>query len=195
MDPVSQLYNVFAAYQASLELLHKQLPMIAEVADTLASTVRRNGRIFIAGNGGSHSLGEHLCAELIGRLSYEARPVGAFVLQNCTPVTTALSNDYRFEIALARELDALARPGDVFLAISASGESRNLVEAALRANEMGLTTVCLVGRSVSPLGDGCHVRLATPSPEIVVVQQVHLVVVHLIWLALEQVLGAGEPAG
>ena len=195
MDSLKPLYHALECYEKTLKLLYGQLPEIDEVANVLASAVRSGGRIFVAGNGGSHSLAEHLCGELIGRLNYEARPIGAFVLQNCAPVTSALANDYRFEITVARELDALARPGDIFLAISASGESRNLVEAARRAIELELTTVCLVGRSASALGDICQIRLATPSPEIVSVQQVHLVVMHLIWLALEQALDTEQLAG
>jgi len=191
VDSNVSLHDALRSYETTLQALHDQLPSIDEAARALAFTVSTNGRIFIAGNGGSHQLAEHLCAELIGRLDHVAPPIGAFVLQNCRTVNSALANDLTFESALARELRALSRPGDAFIVISGSGESRNLVEAAEHATRAGLTTLGLVGIASSSLGRACRMRIATPAPAIASIQQVHLVVIHLLWLALEEVL-AGE---
>jgi D-sedoheptulose 7-phosphate isomerase len=166
--------------------------LIQETAKILASAVDGNGRIFIAGNGGSHQLAEHLCAELVGRRDHSASPIGAFVLQNCRAVNSALANDLAFEDALARELVALCRPGDTFIAISGSGESRNLVAAANAAVRAGVTTLGLVGTAESTLGRICRMRIATPSSSIASVQQVHLVAIHLLWLALEEALAGSN---
>ena len=154
----------------------------------LAWHLGQGGRLLVAGNGGSAAEAQHLAAELVGRLRGERIPLSAIALTPESCAVTAISNDYGFEEVFARQVRAHGRPGDVLIVMSTSGRSPNLVRAARAAREIGMRTWAMVGPGPSPLGDACDEALRCPSPESQVVQELHLVSVHVMCEYLDEEL-------
>lgn len=146
----------------------------------LAAHLGTGGRLLVAGNGGSAAEAQHLAAELVGRLRDERMPLSAIALTPDSSAVTAISNDYGFDEVFARQVRAHGRPGDVLLLMSTSGRSPNLVRAAHAAREAGMRTWALVGAGPNPLADACDEALRCPSADSQVVQELHLVSVHLL---------------
>jgi D-sedoheptulose 7-phosphate isomerase len=159
----------------------------------LAAHLGTGGRLLVAGNGGSAAEAQHLAAELVGRLRDERMPLSAIALTPDSSAVTAISNDYGYDEVFARQVRAHGRPGDVLLLMSTSGRSPNLVRAAQAGREAGMRTWAMVGAGSGPLGDACDEALHCPSADSQVVQELHLVSVHLLCeyvdLALPGVLG------
>jgi D-sedoheptulose 7-phosphate isomerase len=165
---------------AALPPFRRQATLLARWGEELAWHLGRGGRLLVAGNGGSAAEAQHLAAELVGRLRTERAPLSAIALTPDSSAVTAISNDYGFEHVFARQVRAHGRPGDVFLALSTSGRSANLVAAVHAARESGLRTWALTGRGRSPLAELCDEALCCPSADSQVVQELHLVSVHLL---------------
>ena len=127
--------------------------------------MRADGKLIIAGNGGSAADAQHLAAEFLSRFLLERRPLPALALTTDTSVLTAVGNDYGFEHVFERQLRGLGRPGDAFLAISTSGRSQNILRALRAAREIGLVTIGF-SEGADKLSTGCSVRLwqASESP-------------------------------
>jgi D-sedoheptulose 7-phosphate isomerase len=154
----------------------------------LAWHLGQGGRLLIAGNGGSAAEAQHLAAELVGRLRAERAPLSAIALTPDSSALTAISNDYGFEEVFARQVRAHGRPADVLLVLSTSGRSPNLVAAVRAARETGMRTWALVGAGRSPLADACDESLCCPSGDSQVVQELHLVAVHVLCEYIDQTL-------
>ncbi|MEU7921645.1 SIS domain-containing protein [Micromonospora zamorensis] len=160
----------------------------------LAHRLAGGGRLLVAGNGGSAAEAQHLTAELVGKLHHDRQPLSAIALHAETSALTAIANDYGYTDVYARQVRAHGRPGDVLLLLSTSGNSANLVTAALAAREAGLTSWALTGAAPNPLADACDEVLAVASPDTQVVQELHLVTSHLLCEYLEQELPAALAA-
>jgi D-sedoheptulose 7-phosphate isomerase len=154
----------------------------------LARHLGAGGRLLVAGNGGSAAEAQHLAAELVGRLRDERMPLSAIALTPDSSAVTAISNDYGFEEVFARQVRAHGRPGDVLMVLSTSGRSPNLLAAVEAAKEAGLHTWALVGEAPNPLADACDEALCCPSPDSQVVQELHLVSVHVMCEYLDRYL-------
>ncbi|MEU4245379.1 SIS domain-containing protein [Actinoplanes sp. NPDC026619] len=162
----------------------------------LAWHLGQGGRLLVAGNGGSAAEAQHLAAELVGRLRDERRPLSAIALTPDSSAVTAIGNDYGFEEIFARQVRAHGRPGDVLLTMSTSGRSPNLLAAVRAAKECGMRSWALTGAG-GPLADASDEALRCPSPDSQVVQELHLVSVHLMCEYLDRALPAvlnGRPA-
>jgi D-sedoheptulose 7-phosphate isomerase len=166
---------------------------IDSAVNLLHSALASGQKLLVCGNGGSAADAEHLCAELVGRFAMERAPLPAVALTTNTALLTAWSNDYRFDDVFARQIEALARPGDVALGISTSGNSTNVVNALRRARALGLKTIGLTGSGGGQLAPLCDVLLAVPLTETPRIQEVHLVTYHAICAALERrIFGAAS---
>jgi D-sedoheptulose 7-phosphate isomerase len=163
---------------------------LAEWGEQLAWHLGQGGRLLVAGNGGSAAEAQHLAAELVGRLRDERMPLSAIALTADSSAVTAIGNDYGFDEIFARQVRAHGRPGDVFLAMSTSGRSPNLLTAVQAAKECGLRTWAMAGQGESPLADACDEALRCPSPDSQVVQELHLLSVHLMCEYLDRALPA-----
>ncbi|GIM97175.1 phosphoheptose isomerase [Paractinoplanes toevensis] len=162
----------------------------------LAWHLGQGGRLLVAGNGGSAAEAQHLAAELVGRLRDERRPLSAIALTPDSSAVTAIGNDYGFEEIFARQVRAHGRPGDVLLTMSTSGRSPNLLAAVRAAKECGMRSWAMTGAG-GPLADASDEALRCPSPDSQVVQELHLVSVHLMCEYLDRALPAvlsGRPA-
>jgi D-sedoheptulose 7-phosphate isomerase len=164
------------------------LRLIAEIAQTIESSMRAGGKILIAGNGGSAADAQHLAAEFLSRYLVDRRPLPALALATDTSVLTAVGNDYGFEHVFERQVQGLGRPGDVFLAISTSGRSSNVLLALKAAREIGLVTVGFSGAGENEMRGLCRFFLAAPSGETAIIQQIHIVAGHAICALVERAM-------
>ena len=161
---------------------------LARWGEELAEHLGRGGRLLVAGNGGSAAEAQHLAAELVGRLRDERMPLSAIALTPESCAVTAIGNDYGFDEIFARQVRAHGRPGDVLLLMSTSGRSPNLLTAADAAREIGVRTWALCGPGPNPLADACDEALCCPSPDSQVVQELHLISVHVMCEYLDRAL-------
>lgn len=152
----------------------------------LASTLRRGGRLLVAGNGGSAAEAHHLAAELVGRLRDDRQPLSAIALSAETSSLTAIGNDYGYQEVFARQVRAHGRADDGLLLLSVSGRSRNLLAAARAGAALGLRVFTLTGAAPNPLADLSADAVAVPAPDPQVVQELHLVSVHVLCEHIER---------
>jgi D-sedoheptulose 7-phosphate isomerase len=166
---------------------------IVAIAGRIAASLKSGGKVLLAGNGGSASDAQHIAAELVGRLVDDRAPLAAIALTTDTSALTAIGNDYGFEQVFARQLRALGKKGDVFIAISTSGRSPNVIAALQAARELGLVTVGFGKTGPAPMLALCDVVLAAPSEETAQTQQLHITAAHAICHLVERELfGAGR---
>jgi D-sedoheptulose 7-phosphate isomerase len=154
----------------------------------LAHVLLAGGRLLVAGNGGSAAHAQHLTSELVGRYQDERRPLSAIALHAETSALTAILNDYGPEAVFARQLRAHGRPGDVFIALSTSGRSQNLLAAVCDAHEVGLHAWAITGPAPNPLAELADDALSIDAELTAVVQEVHQLAVHLLCESLERAL-------
>lgn len=154
----------------------------------LAESLPSGARLLAVGNGGSAAQAQHLTSELVGRYSPDRPAFSALSLNTETSALTAILNDYGPDEVFARQVAAHGRPGDVLVALSTSGSSSNAVAAARRARELGLTTWALTGPAPNPLALACDDVLAVEADETAVVQELHLLAVHLICASFDEEL-------
>lgn len=154
---------------------------IHAISDTITAAFRAGRKVLIAGNGGSAADAQHIAGEFLSRLNFDRNPLPAIALTTDTSVLTAIGNDYGFERAFERQVRGLGQKGDVFIAISTSGRSPNIIAALKAAREAGLITVGFTGTAangtMAPLCDHC---LEAPSAETPQIQQIHIVAAHAI---------------
>jgi D-sedoheptulose 7-phosphate isomerase len=164
------------------------LRLIAAIAQTIEGSLRAGGKLLIAGNGGSAADAQHLAAEFLSRYLVDRRPLPAVALTTDTSVLTAVGNDYGFEHVFERQIRGLGRPGDVFLAISTSGRSRNVLRALETARDMGLVTIGFSGAAETEMRPLCRHFLAVASHETAIVQQIHMVAGHAVCALVERAM-------
>ena len=184
------------ALHAMHEARHRLRQPILDAAEVIGACLADGGKVLVCGNGGSAAEAQHLAAELIGRYKAPARrALGALALTADTSVLTAWSNDVGYDEVFARQIEGLGRRGDVLIGLSTSGRSRNVVRAFEVARALGMRTVGLLGGdggAAAPLAD---VAVTVPSPDTQHIQEVHLVVVHLLCELIEaRLLAADTPA-
>ncbi|HEV2106841.1 MAG TPA: SIS domain-containing protein [Thermomicrobiales bacterium] len=179
----------------ALDRLQDDADALAAVAIRLVETLRAGGKVLVAGNGGSAAEAQHFAAELVGRFQRERQPYAVVALTADMAILTAVANDYGYQEVFARQVGALGCPGDVFLAFSTSGESENLIRAAEVAHGRGLTVVAVTGEHPSRLAQSADLALRLPATETALVQEVHMVVTHLLCGIVESELSAEKVAG
>jgi len=164
---------------------------IHRIAETITEAFRSGHKLLIAGNGGSAADAQHIAGEFLSRLNFDRNPLPAIALTTDSSVLTAVGNDYGFERTFERQVRGLGRPGDVFIAISTSGRSPNVITALKAAREVGLTTIGFTGSSANgPMQPLCEQYLAAPAEETALIQQIHIVAAHAICGLVESTLFA-----
>jgi D-sedoheptulose 7-phosphate isomerase len=156
------------------------LSAMIEIADVISRALLRKGKILIAGNGGSAADAQHIAGEFLSRLNFDRHPLPAIALTTDTSVLTAIGNDYGFEQVFERQIRGLGNPGDVFIAISTSGRSGNIIAALAVARSLGLATVGFTGCAGNDMQAMCDVCLVAPSDRTPIIQQIHIVAAHAI---------------
>ena len=173
--------RLLAATIAAHERMRRQDPeaLLAAVA-AVADAVRRGGKLLVFGNGGSAADAQHLAAELVGRLERERVAIAAVALSTDTSILTAVANDFGFERVFARQIEALGSRGDVAVALSTSGDSKNVLAAVAAARERGLTVIALTGRDGGLLGRRADIHVNVPDADTARAQEVHRTLLHIL---------------
>lgn len=162
---------------------------IYKIAEAITAAFRDGHKLLIAGNGGSAADAQHIAGEFLSRLNFDRNPLPAIALTTDSSVMTAIGNDYGFDRTFERQVRGLGQPGDVFMAISTSGRSANVIAALKVAREAGLTTVGFTGnRSTGLMQPFCDHYLAAPAEETALIQQIHIVAAHAICGLVERSL-------
>jgi D-sedoheptulose 7-phosphate isomerase len=159
----------------------------------LASVLSGGGRLLACGNGGSAAEAQHLTAEIVGRFREERIPLSAIALHADTSALTAITNDYGEEEMFARGVRAHGRSGDVLVALSTSGTSRNVLAAVKAAHDVGMVTWALTGPAPNQLAAMCNEAICVDASTTATVQEIHLMLVHGLCMALDDVLLGRQP--
>jgi D-sedoheptulose 7-phosphate isomerase len=177
---VQFLTNSLQEHLATIQnLLDAALPEIERSGQLICEALTSGRKVLLCGNGGSAADAQHIAAELVGCYEKQRRSWPAIALTTDTSALTAVSNDLGYEQVFARQLAGLAQAGDVLIAISTSGKSKNVLRAAERARELGCKTIALTGATAEPLGSLCDMALAVPSSRTSRVQEAHITIGHL----------------
>jgi D-sedoheptulose 7-phosphate isomerase len=158
---------------------------IYAIADSITQAFRDGGKLLIVGNGGSAADAQHIAAEFLSRFKFDRNPLPAIALTTDSSVLTAIGNDYGFDNVFERQVRGLGRKGDVFIGISTSGRSPNVLAALQAARGMGITTVGLSGDGKREMAAYCDHFLGAPANETALIQQIHIVAGHAICALVE----------
>jgi len=179
-----QLAQSIATMQATLADLHIT-DTIATIAELTANAMQAGHKLLVAGNGGSAADAQHLVAEFVVRLSANRPALRAVALTTDSSILTACGNDFGFDQIFSRQIESLGTPGDVFLGISTSGNSPNIIRAFEQAREMGITTVGFSGSGGGQMRDLCDYNVIIPSATTMNIQECHLALEHIFCMLVE----------
>ena len=182
--------NIECSLEIHNRLITECLPSLTSAAHALIKAYFSGHKALFFGNGGSAADAQHLAAEFVGRYLRNRDPMPALALNANSSAVTAIGNDYGYEEIFARQLQALATPGDVAVAISTSGDSPNVIQAVLCARRLGLFTIGMTGSSGGRLRDLLDVLIAVPSKETPRIQECHILLGHALCDAVEQAIYA-----
>jgi len=168
------------------------LDLIHEVADECIAAFRQGNRVLLAGNGGSAADAQHIAAEFVGRYAFDRPGLPSIALTTDTSMLTAIGNDYGFDQIFCRQLEANGRKGDVFIGISTSGSSPNVIAALQRARELDITTIGLTGQNGGEIQAHCDYCIQVPSMSTPRIQESHIMLAHIICDLVEETLFGGQ---
>ena len=161
---------------------------VARAAELIITSIKAGGKVLIFGNGGSAADAQHIAAELVNRLNYDRPPIAAIALTTDTSILTSVGNDSSFDELFERQVRALGREDDVALAISTSGNSRNVLRAVDAAHELGIKTIALAGRDGGKLAGGVDVALVVEASSTQRIQETHITIGHILCELVEDAL-------
>src|SRR3989338_3103547 len=147
---------------------------LERIGNRMITVLKMGGKILIAGNGGSAADAQHFVAELAGKFIYERKGLPAIALTTNSSIITAIGNDFGYEYIFSRQVEGLGQQGDIFVGISTSGNSQNLIQAMESSRERGLTTIGLLGKGGGPLKELCDLKLIVPSDSTQNIQEAHI---------------------
>lgn len=181
---ISDLVNSIGEFLQNESNLEK----IAIISELVINAFRSGNKVFFCGNGGSASEAQHLAAELSGKFKIDRKPLPAEACHINPSFITAVSNDYSFERSFERYIEAFARKGDILFGLSTSGNSLNVVRAFQKSRETGIITVAFTGKSGGKLKDISEHILKMPSEDVARIQEMHLLIGHIICETVEKEL-------
>lgn len=182
IDYLTQSRDVIDAAIADPAFVGTIAAMVDRVADALAA----GHKLLLAGNGGSAADAQHLAGEFLSRLNYDRAPAAAIALTTDSSVMTAIGNDYGYERLFERQVLGLGRPGDVFIGISTSGRSPNILRALRAAQASGVVAIGFTGRTGGDMPDVCDLCLCAPSDSTPLIQQLHITAGHILCGLVEE---------
>ena len=182
-----QIADSIAVKQAVLA--DKEICKAVEIAANAVVEAYRNGhRALLAGNGGSAADAQHIAGELVSKFYFERPAIDAVALTTNTSILTAIGNDLGYEVLFSRQVEAMGHKGDVFIGISTSGNSKNIVKALEVCKERGIYTIGLTGESGGAMKPLCDLCIQIPSSETPRVQEAHMMIGHIICCLVEEEL-------
>ncbi|HEX7559497.1 MAG TPA: phosphoheptose isomerase [Usitatibacter sp.] len=192
MDHAAHLKKHFEEGTELRQRMAEILPaQIARAGEALAHALKSGKKVLSCGNGGSAADSQHFAAEMVGRFERERRGVPGIALTTDTSALTAIANDYGFDRVFSRQVEALGREGDFLLAISTSGNSKNVIEAIRAAQALDLVVIALTGRDGGAMGKMLLPRdfhLNVAHPRTMRVQEIHLLAIHCLCEVVDNVL-------
>jgi D-sedoheptulose 7-phosphate isomerase len=169
--------------------LESVFPAVESAARVIAAALASGHKVMFCGNGGSAADSQHLASELTGRFIKDRRPLGALALTTDSSALTCIANDYSFEDVFLRQVVGLGREGDCLVAISTSGNSKNVIRAVEGAREGGIGTIGMLGRDGGQLRALCDISIIVPSTTTARIQEAHGFIGHTLCGLVEQALG------
>lgn len=179
------IHSIFDEHNAVMRAAEGLSPRIEEAVGAMQACLASGHKVLACGNGGSAATAQHFAAELVCRFRDNRRALAAVALTSDTMTLTAIGNDLGYDRVFARQVEAIATPGDVLLAISTSGNSMNVVEAAKIARSFPCKVIALTGMDGGALAAHANIALKAPSAVVARIQEVHDVCIHAIAQALE----------
>lgn len=161
---------------------------IAKVSALLVDSLDKGKKVLLFGNGGSAADAQHVAAEFVGRFAFDRPALPALALSVNTSCVTAIGNDYGFDLVFSRQIEALARPGDVAIGISTSGNSPNVLHGFSAARKIGLATVALAGCTGGKMKNAVDYCICAPSNETPRIQECHILIGHIISELVEETI-------
>jgi D-sedoheptulose 7-phosphate isomerase len=166
----------------------KNIDLLIETASLIAECFNSGGKLLIAGNGGSAGDAQHLAAEFVNRFVIERPPLPAIALTTDTSILTSIGNDYAFDQVFSKQIKALGKEGDLFLAISTSGNSANIVKAARAAGALSITTIALTGNNGGELAAAAERCINVDESVTARIQEVHITICHILCELVDHIL-------
>lgn len=192
MTTEKNIQSIFAqSIEAKQQAQDTLAPVIARAIEAMVTALNNGNKILSCGNGGSAADAQHFAAELVCRFEKERPALAAIALTVDTSALTAISNDYHYDETFARQVDALAKQGDVLLAISTSGFSPNVVRAIEQAHEHSMTVVALTGRDggkVAKILKDTDIEIRVDSDSTARIQEIHLLTIHCLCDQIDETL-------
>lgn len=176
------------------ELGRRSAEQIAAAATIILTQLLAGGKLITFGNGGSAADAQHIAAEFVGRYRAERKALAAVALTTDSSTLTSIGNDFGFEEIFSRQLEAVGKPGDVVLAISTSGNSRNVLHAVTAARQIGLFTIGLAGRTGGKMREMVDMCLCVPSDSTPRIQEAHTLIIHILSGIVENAFVAASHA-
>lgn len=159
---------------------------LVQAGQAIAGAMKNGNKLMVAGNGGSAADAQHLVAEFVSRLTRDRPGLPALALTTDTSILTAIGNDFSYDNVFERQVEALGRPGDVFLGISTSGNARNLVKAARLCRQKGILTVGYLGNRGGDMAPLCDLSVIVPSTVTMHIQESHIALEHILCMVVER---------
>lgn len=186
---MSMIENEMNSHKKTIEKTIEELQSYIYTACIVASeTINKGGKILIFGNGGSAADAQHIAAELSGRYKSERRGLPGIALTTDTSVLTAVGNDYGYDRVFDRQVEALASEEDLLIGISTSGNSKNVLRALSLGRNMGCKTIGFSGCDGGAMNEFCDVNLVVPSDDTPRIQEMHIMIGHIICQAIDDAL-------
>jgi D-sedoheptulose 7-phosphate isomerase len=164
------------------------IKILEQISEKMAQAFQRGNKILLCGNGGSAADAQHIAAEFIGRFRRERKSLPAIALTTDTSILTAIANDYSYETIFSRQIEGLGQKGDVLIAISTSGNSKNVIYAAQKARELEITVIGFTGKSGGELKKHTDLNFSAQSDKTPHIQEMHTTALHAVSEAVEQIL-------
>jgi len=186
-----EIIELIKEHNSMMELLEKDcIPGIARFADSLIDTLKKGGKLIAFGNGGSAADAQHFACELVGTfLNRERKGLAAIALTTNSSSLTSISNDSSYDNVFKRQLEALAKPGDICLGISTSGNAENVYRALLYAKEQNIFSVALSGKNGGKIKDIADLCILVPSESTPRIQEAHVFIIHAICAFVDEAFG------
>ena len=183
--------KIFSELEAHKDTIQKVIEVLTDdienACQMAVETLKAGNKIMLCGNGGSAADAQHIAAELSGRYKKERKGVAGLALTTDTSALTAIANDYAFENVFARQVEALAKKGDLIIGISTSGNSDNVIRAFQKGKEMGCKTIGLTGKGGGKFNGQCDLNVIVPSDDTPRIQEMHILIGHIICQAIDDV--------
>jgi D-sedoheptulose 7-phosphate isomerase len=178
--------EILAHKEVVEKVLETMIKDIKRASDLVNKTVKADKKVLLCGNGGSAADAQHIAAEFTGRFKIERRALLAVALTTDTSALTAIGNDYGYERVFSRQVEALGREGDLLIAISTSGNSKNILEAIKKAKKQKMRVIGLSGRDGGAMRELCDINLIVPSSDTARIQEMHIMIGHILCQGVDE---------